>query len=321
MPTPTRPYLPKELAILVPTKDRPELVKRFLDTLAAQNISPGQVIIVDSGTPVEDVVLSFSDRLRIEYHRTARPGQIHQRNHGIKQIAAPIRLVSLFDDDVTLESGALEQMLLKWNTVADETAGIGYNITNMPRNEYRTHYAFFNMSAPEPGRILRSGFATSLCNISEDTQTQWLGGGYTVWRRDILENHPQDTLRTRWAVGEDVRFSYPIGKKHPLHVCAAARIKAETVLDHAVPDEIERYRGEKWALAQLYLTSRDETLSAPHCVWMLLGSTALKLGYGLLHQTRPQTQSALGQLCALGIYFRSLIFRHDLKIALEDVIS
>ena len=52
-----------------------------------------------------------------------------------------------------------------------------------------------------------------------DTNVNWLLGGATAWSRDILDKyqHPVD-FKTRWAVCEDLMFSYPLSKTHKLAV-------------------------------------------------------------------------------------------------------
>lgn len=311
-------YRAEEMAVIVPTKDRPERVRRLLDSLAAQTHKLGQVIIVDGGDSIEDIVSSFADLLPVEWHGCQPPGQIRQRIFGLSKLAKDIRLVSLFDDDMVLESDAIEQMVRMWNSCEEETAGIAYNLMNTTPFTYRKHYALFNMSSPNQGAVLKSGFVTPIGNVAQNRKVQWLGGGYTTWRRDILDENPQQEVRTRWAVGEDVRFSYPIGKKFPLYVCAAAKVTEEVVNDYVPEDKVARYQGRKWALAHLYLVGQHPELSLPHCVWMLLGSTCFKLGVGLLRGVPSAVQAGMGHVEALFVYARTVITSGDAKTLLED---
>lgn len=313
-----RPYSANEMAVLVPTKDRPERVRRLLETLSAQTEKPGQVIIVDGGKSVEAVVRSFEDRLHVEWHLCHPPGQIRQRRHGLGKLAPFVRLVSLFDDDMVLEPDAVEQMVDLWNNCEPETAGIGYNLLNTTPHAYRRHYALFFMSAQEQGRVLPSGFVTPLGNVDKDQRVQWLGGGYTAWRRDVLDENPQEEINTKWAVGEDVRFSYPLGKRYPLYVCASARVREEAVNDYVPPSEIARYQGKKWALANLCFVAAHEDLSLAKCFWMLFGSTGFKLGVGILRGVPSARQGALGQLSAIWDFLLAAASGRDFKTLLED---
>ena len=168
---------------------------------------------------IEDDVLCFRDRLPVEYFHCEPPGQIRQRNLGLVHMDERTPLIGFLDDDLILEPDALERMIEFWNRAEPDTAGVGFNVVNAP--PYRTSWlARLFVRSPAPGRVLRSGYNSRIDAIDHDIRTQWLGGGYTVWRRDILAQYRQPELRTRWAIGVDIRFSYPVGKQHPLYVCA-----------------------------------------------------------------------------------------------------
>ena len=42
-------YLIQDLAIIVPTKDRPQKIRTLLESIERQNVSCGRIIIIDSG--------------------------------------------------------------------------------------------------------------------------------------------------------------------------------------------------------------------------------------------------------------------------------
>jgi len=264
-----RKYKARDLSLIIPTKDRPEKIKNLMKNIAAQTASCGRVIVVDGGKSVMDVVLSFSDRLDVEYYECRPPGQIRQRNIGIGMLNAENRLVGFLDDDLMLEANAVEEMIALWNSVDAETAGIGFNIVNEPMHQYSKLRHFFCMDHVSMGRVLSSGINTSINNISNDIKTQWLGGGYTVWRHQILNEFPQKNLNTKWAVGEDLRFSYPIGKQYPLYVSARAKVHHHHIHDQAAPGKLYGYRGRKVAMASVYFVLSHKELSLFACYWML----------------------------------------------------
>ncbi len=76
-------YAARDLAVLVPTKDRPAKLGQLLDSLAGQSEICGRVIIIDGGDSVRDVVMRYAGRLPVEHHVCRPPGQIRQRNMGI----------------------------------------------------------------------------------------------------------------------------------------------------------------------------------------------------------------------------------------------
>lgn len=313
-----RIYFGKDLACLVPTKDRPENVSALLDSLAAQTIACGRVMIVDGGDSIESIVTGYRGRLAVEYFRCQPPGQIRQRNLGLSKLDARTALVGFMDDDLVLEPDAVEQLIACWNRVAPETAGIGFNIANASPRRLSFLARVFLMGSTAPGKVLRSGYNTRMDNIESDARTQWLGGGYTVWRRDVLEEHPQEELTTRWAIGEDLRFSYPIGKKLPLYVCASARVNHTPVLKRNPSPPDHRLRGLKGSVAFFYFVRRHPELSRTACLWMLFGRG---IGYcvaGLAKFDASLLLNGLGQLQALGICMGSLVGLSNLRSALVD---
>ena len=92
-------YSSKDLAIIIPTKDRPEQVKRHLLSLTEKNCEIGHIILVASGKDVLDIVFAFKGKLNIDYFRSD-PGQIKQRNIEISKLDNTTKLVATMDDEV-----------------------------------------------------------------------------------------------------------------------------------------------------------------------------------------------------------------------------
>lgn len=311
------PYAGRDLAWLIPTKDRPAHVRSLLDSLAAQTLPCGRVIVVASGANIEDVVTGYSGRLPVAYFHCEPPGQIRQRNLGIRQLDASTPLVGFLDDDLVLEPDALERMIECWNRIEPHAAGVGFNIVNAPA--YRAPWpASLLLRPPRQGRVLRSGYNARIDGIEQDIRTQWLGGGYTVWKREILEEYRQPELKTRWAIGEDIRFSYPVGKRHPLYVCAAAKVRLVPTFDQAPPGAVHRYRGRKGTLAAFYFASLHPELSRTACLGRLAAKCAGQFFGAALRGDNAGLQNSLGQCEAIGTCVQTMLGRADLRAALED---
>jgi glycosyltransferase involved in cell wall biosynthesis len=311
-------YKGKDLATIIATKDRPEKLRNLLVSLSQQTEACGQVIVVNGGQNVKDVVMDFSDRLPVEYYECSPPGQIRQRNMGIMKVNDAIRLVGFIDDDLVLESDALEKMINFWNRVEENTAGVGFNIVNIPPHHHSKFWGFWLMSSPLQGRVLPSGYNSSIHNVSSGIRTQWLGGGYTVWKPEILKNFLQDDLKTSWAIGEDLRFSYPIGKKYPLYVCPAAKARHEHVYDQYAQKNIERHISRKTGLASFYFVGLNPDLSRLACLWMLIGSTLVQFIYGCMTFRPELINSAQGRAEAIWVCLKSLLGFSSVLTQLED---
>lgn len=108
------------------------------------------------------------------------------------------------------------------------------------------------MSSRFPGKVLKTGYNVSIQSISDNIRSEWLGGGYTVWSTNILRLFKQDSIKTRWAIGEDVRFSYPVGKIFPLFLCSSAKVRHEHVYDQYAKNMVHFYRGRQGVIAHRY---------------------------------------------------------------------
>jgi glycosyltransferase involved in cell wall biosynthesis len=212
------------IAFVVPTKDRPDDLHRMLVSLAQQGRRPDQVIVVDGSEPaVRELVEEFIS-LPIDYVRVFPPSLARQRNAGMQELTPHITLAGYLDDDVVLEPDAVERMLEFWQSAGGDIGGAAFTITNNPQPGALSLKQLFGIDDAQPGRVLRSGFASSITPQRADLETQWLYGGATVWRRSVIESYPYD----EWFVGtgfmEDIDFSYTVGARYRLFVVANARL-------------------------------------------------------------------------------------------------
>ena len=288
-------YTGRDVAFLIPTKDRPEKLKNLLESLARQTEPCGRVVIVDGGQSVRDIVVGFSDRLPVEYYECRPAGQIRQRNMGIALLGDRKRLIGLLDDDIVLEREALEAMVSFWNKCESNTAGVSFNIINSPPERRSWLKCLFGLSAREQGRVLRSGTTTSNSHVPDNLRTQWLCGGLTVWKQEILGKFPHREISSRWAIAEDVIFSYPIGKKFPLYVCADARARHEHEMDY-VSEKKYRFHGRTQTMWLFYFVESNKDLSKMLLLWTLLLRINGKCVLSILTLDKRHLEFAIGQL-------------------------
>ena len=315
----TNSYCGSDLAVVVATRNRPIQVRKLLSSLAAQSMRPGSVILVNYGGNTEPAIAEFKDRLSVTYIQSIVPGQIHQRNIGIKAVSSDYRLVAFFDDDLVVEFDALERMIEFWNITAGNTAGVGFNIINCPPFRFSPVLSFFGLSSLIPGKVLKSGYNVSIQHVNEDVQTEWLGGGFTVWRAEILRKFRQDELRTFWAIGEDLRFSYPIGKKFPLFICSQAKVRHEHEIDQASTVKKNFYKGYKSIASTLYFVQlHPHDFSIIACLGMLIGKCFARLSLACVCYDKDSFAKALGEAVGICQCTLALIQRTNIRTKLED---
>lgn len=251
--------------------------------------------MVNGGQSIRNIVMSFVDRLPVEYYECYPPGQIRQRNMAISQLDEKTPLVGSLDDDIVLEAKALEVMINFWNKCEPETAGVSFNIVNNPPYRNSLIKAVFGMSSFRQGRVLRSGYNVATTPASKDLKTEWLSGGATVWRQEILKQFAHKEIQSRWAICEDVIFSYPVGKLFSLYVCTDARVRHEHVYDHTKKMKF-RYYGKTITLWRLYFVESHPELSRLFYIWMVLGQIVFRIITGLILFQFTNFQYAFGQL-------------------------
>jgi glycosyltransferase involved in cell wall biosynthesis len=309
-------YTSADLAVIVPTKDRPAKVRALLETLSRQTAPCARILIIDGGASVRDVVMEFAGRLPVEHHVCQPPGQIRQRNMGIALLDDRTPLVASIDDDIEFEPDAMKEMIAFWNTVKPETAAVSFNIVNTPPEADTRLRRLFLLSGPEPGRVLRSGLSTSNCQATRNYRTDWVCGGAAVWRLDVLRRHPHRELPSRWAISEDVIYSYGISRSLPMYVCASARVRHEHVFDYTVARPY-RFYGRTQTLWVFHFVQSSADLSIPAFLWMVAGTAIGRAVVGVATLRARHLQFALGQIEAVLKVFGGRLRGEDAAAVIE----
>lgn len=286
----------EKLAVIIPTKERPDELRRILECISAQSLRPEQVIVVDGGTlSVKDLVAGFDDP-KIDYVRVVPASLTAQRNAGIKAVREDMTLVAFFDDDVVLEEGAMKAMMEFWRDAPVDTGGAAFNITNEIYRCPGFFERFFLVNDPRPGRILRSGFQSRVARVDSTMQVDWLAGCSMVWRRRVFDDCMFDEHFSGYARYEEVDFSYRVGKKYKLYIVAPARIahlsRSEEVSSSAALARME-------VVNRFYFVKKSGSLSKGLCLWALFGITLNNIVRGIFAMNRRCLYRAWGDLKGL----------------------
>src|SRR5262245_20547942 len=118
------------LAFIIPTVNRPNELRRLLESMESQSALPDETIIVDAGSSSLDRVLRDFSRLNIKYVHLSPPGLTKQKNAGIKALNDRITLAGYLDDDLVMDPGATEAMLRFWDGAPADVGGAAFNISN-----------------------------------------------------------------------------------------------------------------------------------------------------------------------------------------------
>lgn len=291
-----------KIAYIVPTRNRPQILARLLDSIKEQTVQPDQVIIVDgSDKPIESEIKPYLNSL-VSYVRVFPPGLTKQRNEGRKALLEDITLLGYLDDDLVLEKKATEEMLNFWETSSDNMGGASFYITNSVSDAHNYHdkkpflHRFFYISSEVKGQILKSGSNTSVAPLSENIFTQWLCGGATIWNRNIFKEFSYDEWYKGYAYFEDVDLSYSVSKKYKLAVIPLAR-----VLHLPPPLKPQRVNAfiKTHVIQQYYFVRKHAELSLPHFYWFIFGSILISTLSGIRRLSRERFSEVRGYLSGL----------------------
>lgn len=270
-----------KLAFVVPTKDRPDDLRRMLSSLKFQIRRPDQIIVVDGSSPdVRHVVDEFSD-LGIDYVRVLPPSLAKQRNAGMQRLRADVTLAGYLDDDVVLEPDAIKKMMSFWERAAADLGGTAFNITNEAPPNWTALKSLFWLDAHVAGKVLPSGCLSKLGNQQTDIETDWLCGGATVWKREVVDHFAYDEWFTGTGHLEDVDYSFNVRGKYRLALVASARLA-----HYSPPVRADRhFLLGKWQITnRLYLVRkyRNRGMSLPKAWIASLAMFGLHLAQALL---------------------------------------
>lgn len=271
------------------------MLLRMLRSLEAQTVRVDQCIIVDGSDESIEGVLREITSFAPEYVRLYPPSLSAQRNAGMRRIRSEITLAGYLDDDLVLLPNALEAMLQFWEAAPGAVGGARFKIVGAVRPHGALHWLMkmFLLDSTQPGRVLRSGFTSGLDYSGKDIEADWLSGGATVWRREVIERYSYD----EWFLGtgflEDLDYSYRVRQAYRLIVVEAAR------LHHLSPPprpEMSRIRGRWEVINRIYFVRKHRSLSELACWYALLGQLVILIASSARRRERESWDRVVGNL-------------------------
>lgn len=275
---------PDQVAIICPTKDQPQKVTRLLGCIARSEVKPAQVIIADGGHNLEFMVKAFDQHLNAICLYCPEAGQILQRNYAHLHLDPEIKLVIHLDDDITFEIDAIGNMIKFWNdtqnTDGNPLAGASFNVVDMPPLKNSIFRRMMLLSTEPKGNVSISGYAAPYNPIDQTHSVSWLIGGATAWSREVIDTCPHPlSFPTRWAVCEDLIFSYPLAASHRLMAVAEARVYHNEQY-HQMGVRQGIFYGVSSVLMRYHFVRQQKSLSNYAFIWMTLGVLAGQLAKG-----------------------------------------
>ena len=161
--------------IIVPTHDRPLLLRRALQSLIAQTYSNFNVIVVDDACghiPPYNELLSLQGRY-VYILRNGAPGPAESRNMGLKICKS--KYVLFLDDDDTLEEGHLQSLSDHMKGGSPAISFCNFKVCHEDRTQ------------PMPKRLSTEEFDISGVTRSSIFVRNRIPNSCLVYRKDVVE--------------------------------------------------------------------------------------------------------------------------------------
>jgi len=264
----------------------------------------------------EEVVEFYLNQLPVYWLYCPLKGQIPQRNYALKKLSSSYKIVIYFDDDIQLETNAIEEMIDFWNNQEKIPAGVSFNIINLPPQQDNIFRHLFYIATKPHGKVWRSGFNSPLGIQEKNINSDWLPGGVTAWRKDILDTYSIPDISSKWAICEDLIFSYPVGKNESLLLCHKAKVKHIDNIKNNLGFYKCMERGRNTVFWRLYFVSSNSDLSILLFYWMNIG---LILGYGArsLKGNIDQLGYMIGTLLGVFLSLNLILLRKNILESLK----
>ena len=286
------------LAYVVPTKDRRDDLTKLLASISQQTIQPNQIVIVDaSDLPVRDLADQFS-ALPITYVREFPPSLSRQRNAGMAALNENIKVAGYIDDDIELAADATERMIAFWTAAPPQVGGAAFTIANQPLRHRVLGILseIFMINSRRSGAVLRSGFSSSITPQPANVRTEWLYGGATLWRREVIASYKYD----EWYLGhgylEDLDFSFRVSRNYELWLVANARLWH---WPHPIRVDRNVDLGRQQMVNRIYFVRKLKCFPMTLVIWGLFGQGIRNLLESLHQRNRAGLLRLWGNLLGL----------------------
>ncbi len=202
------------LSVVIPTKNRPNELSKFIFSLIEQTRKPDQVIIIDqsqdelcSKSKIEKILID--KKINFSYtHNESINGLVQAKNFSLKINNCDI--ISFFDDDIILKENYLKniEQVFKNN---NHIFGVNGFVLNNHRQSF-FKYLFFEITHIG---IFRDNRNKAYRNISKELmKLDVLSGGLSSWRTEVFNKVEFDILNNFHGM-EDIEFSTRVRKHFP----------------------------------------------------------------------------------------------------------
>lgn len=251
-------------SIIIPTRNRENLVQTLLAHLDRIIFEEYEVIVVDSSDNLSKPKLKF-ENIFVEYLHTNIKSAAIQRNIGIEFLNAKTEILFFLDDDVFPNKDYFTKLE---NTLRENRyigiSGIALNPRQTKRRSKPTGFKgfvhrIFLLDSKKEGKLLKSGVNIPVRNYGGRLQeVDWLIG-CSAWKlQSIMQTRFESDFKGA-SLAEDVVFSVRMSKKGKLAV------DPKIILDHF---EDSRGRPQSVDFWEMWVTNRYRVIEVAEFGWV-----------------------------------------------------
>ncbi len=215
-----------KVTVIIPTKNRPDDLRKAVQSILLQEQIPDQLIIVDQSE--DDISLNMvthllnNKSLELTYiHDSSISGLVDAKRVGVEN--SKHKIVCFLEDDIILDSSYIQEVLIGFKNNADMLACSGI-ITNQPWSSpiyIFFHDLFFRGIYFDP-RIKIAMSKSSQAMVQCDV----LSGGLSCWRLMVFDSVKFD-VDNGFFMLEDIDFSTRAAKIYGSKLFVNKRAKLE----------------------------------------------------------------------------------------------
>jgi glycosyltransferase involved in cell wall biosynthesis len=222
-----------DLSIIIPTKDRPSLIKKTIDQLSKNIFFFKEIIIIDSSNKfikkkIHNII--NNSKLNIKIYDSKSSISV-QRNLGLKKVKKNRKLIMFLDDDINFYKDSLKKM---YKFISNNTQcgydGIGFNLINKDKENFlltlikkSSIFSFLDIYNSKPGIVTKSGWHTKAINLKKDTFVDWLPTQAVIYVKKKIQKKNFEILYGKYSYLEDLDFSFSIKNRNNLIICSKAK--------------------------------------------------------------------------------------------------
>lgn len=229
----------KNTSLIIPTRNRYELLTRIIKQIYSLKINFNEIIIVDS-SDIKDrrLIIKLKKKYNFKLY-FSKPSSSFQRNIGLKKKNSKNKFVMFLDDDVIFLKNAFKEMekIIKKNKNNDMLVGFCFNqienrkISLFEKIKTSKLLKKINLYSDLPGKVTNSGWHTKILNVKKDILADWAFTTASIYKAKMIENKFFTVSFGQYSYLEDLDFSLNVTKlkkkfllsskakfKHPLNI-------------------------------------------------------------------------------------------------------